>query len=74
LVVETDDSLVAQDRRLLYAASHEYGLTGGFAYRHLRRREEPCLWVPDAVAWCFARGGVWRQRLAPLIGEVHNPG
>lgn len=74
LVLETDDSLVAHDRRLLYEASREQGVHNNLTYRHLRRREEPCLWVPDALAWCYARGGPWRVRVEPLVTSVIDVG
>jgi hypothetical protein len=31
---------------------------------------EPLLAIPDAVGWAWARGGDWRRRAQPMIGEV----
>jgi hypothetical protein len=31
--------------------------------------EEPLLWVPDVVAWCYGNGGDWRRRVAPLVAR-----
>lgn len=42
----------------------------GLEYEHLRAREEPLLWVPDAVAWCYGAGGDWRRRVSPLVDAV----
>ena len=36
-------------------------------YDHLRATAEPLLWVPDAVAWAWCRGGQWRRSAEPLI-------
>jgi hypothetical protein len=38
-------------------------------YEHLKPHEEPLLWVPDAVAWCYGNGGDWRRRVAPLVAR-----
>lgn len=38
-----------------------------FEYHWLQRNQEPLLWVPDAVAWSYARGRAERQRVNPLI-------
>ncbi|MBG6185325.1 hypothetical protein IWX65_003304 [Arthrobacter sp. CAN_A214] len=41
-------------------------------YTHMRRNEEPLLWVGDAVAWCLQKDGSWRTDVEPLIGEVRR--
>ena len=33
-----------------------------FEYAHLPSAAEPILWVPDAVAWAWGRGGEWRRQ------------
>ena len=71
LVLEQDDSLAAADRRIIHAELKARGNTG-LEYRHMRRTEEPLLWVGDAVAWCFQKGGPWRTEAEPLIGEVRR--
>lgn len=37
-----------------------------FEYGHERSAHEPVLWVPDAVAWAWGRGGEWRRRAERL--------
>ncbi|GAB2999639.1 hypothetical protein [Saccharothrix stipae] len=44
------------------------------AYEHFRPHEDPALWIPDAVAWCFGAGGDWRRRVEPLIEKVIDCG
>ena len=39
-------------------------------YRHVNSRHEPLLWLPDIVAWCYGRGGSWRDAVEPLVDEV----
>lgn len=71
LVLEQDNSLAAADRRIIQAQVRLNGNTQ-LQYRHMRRTEEPLLWVGDAVAWCFQKGGSWRAEVEPLIGEVRR--
>lgn len=72
LTLEQDDSLLAWDRRALYALSRSHGLGKGFTYHHLPGRSEPLLGIPDAIAWCWAKGGDWRRRIEPLVTEVRR--
>lgn len=68
LVIERDDSLVDADRRLLYQAGLDFA--PGLAYTHLRAKEDLLLCVPDAIAWCWARGGEWGARVAAYTTEI----
>lgn len=43
-------------------------------YEHLRSHEEPALWVPDAVAWCYGAGGEWRRRVEPVVEKTIDLG
>ena len=36
----------------------------------INSRHEPLLWLPDIVAWCYGRGGPWRDAVEPLVDEV----
>ncbi|MFD7847105.1 hypothetical protein ACFV4K_29775 [Nocardia sp. NPDC059764] len=72
LTIEQDDSLVQSDRRTLYNAVRKFEVNEDFNYEHKRPNQEPLLWVSDAVAWCFAKGGEWRLRVKPLIKEVRK--
>lgn len=72
LVIERDDSLMVHDRRWLYERMHMSGAAGTLRYQHQRAYEEPLLAIPDAVAWCWAKGGEWRKRAEPLVKQVHQ--
>ncbi|GGR66143.1 hypothetical protein GCM10010169_07020 [Micromonospora fulviviridis] len=39
---------------------------------HLRAYEECLLAIPDALAWCWARGGPWRSAVRGLVTEVRE--
>lgn len=71
LVLERDDSILELDRRVLYRATRELDCTE-LRYEHLRAREEPLLTIPDAIAWCWQRGGHWRDRVRELIADIRQ--
>ena len=63
LVLEQNDSLCDSDRRVLRGALGS-GWSG--TYDHLRAHQEPLLWLPDAISWCWNKGGPWRDKLSSL--------
>ncbi|MFP8887835.1 hypothetical protein [Streptomyces mangrovi] len=71
LVIEQDDSLVDSDRRFIYQRVRKLGIEDQFRYEHRRSYEEALLWIPDAVAWCWAKKGEWRPRVESMIEHVH---
>ncbi|SMD07482.1 hypothetical protein [Lentzea albidocapillata] len=42
----------------------------GLFYEHLPSENDPLLWIPDIVAWCYGAGGDWLRRVQPLMGNV----
>lgn len=70
LYLELDQSCVDADRRVLYAATRATGCGDRLRYHHVTPGAEPLVWVPDAVAWSYKRGGEWRRRVAPLIAGI----
>ncbi len=71
-MIEQDDSLVRSDQVTLYRAVRRNGVESSLVYEHMSPRMEPLLWIPDAVAWCWAKGGVWKERVLPLVDEVRT--
>lgn len=67
LVLESRASGDRLDQRVLRAAIGKQPSNTGLVYEHLRPHEEPLLWIPDAVAWCFGNGGDWRRRTSRLV-------
>ena len=72
LVLESDPTQDARDRQTLIETTREIGRRGNFEYQHLRAYDEPLLWASDAVAWAFARGGVWREMTADVVSAVRH--
>ncbi len=72
IIIEQDDSLVHSDRRLLYEAVRTVGRPESLRYDHRRREAEILLGTPDAIAWCWAKGGQWRKHIGPTVARVHR--
>jgi hypothetical protein len=70
LVIERDDSVIEFDKRLLYQHVRAAGVADDFRYDHMRAHEECLLAIPDAIAWCWARGGQWRLKVKSIVTEV----
>jgi hypothetical protein len=66
LVLEQDDTLIAADRKLLYRAAWDENCPD-LRYEHRRAPAEQLLALPDAIAWCWAKGGDWRRRIATSV-------
>jgi hypothetical protein len=70
LVLEQDDSIIHWDKQRLIELTRAQGRRDTLRYEHHRARSELLLAVPDAIAWCWARGGQWKQRIQPVIFAV----
>lgn len=70
VVLERDPSTLEKDRRTLFAASRALEDGAGIRYRQLAAHEEPLLWIPDAIAWSWTRGGEWRQLVLAMNTQV----
>jgi hypothetical protein len=72
VVIERDDSVMDFDKRLLYQQVRAAGVADTLRYDHMRAHEECLLAIPDAVAWCWAKGGRWRAKMRPIVSEVRQ--
>lgn len=70
IVFERDDSVVRHDRRTLQRVLLGPDGQPMVRYQHLRPYEESLLWIPDAIAWCWAKGGTWRKLIQPAVEEL----
>ncbi|MEU1752479.1 hypothetical protein ABZ436_07475 [Micromonospora matsumotoense] len=69
LILERDDSTFRADQRLLFEQTRRAGLSSIFRYEQLRAHEECLLAIPDALAWCWAKGGRWRNSVRRMVSE-----
>lgn len=73
LVIECREaSQDKRERRLIATAVRRGAAPVDLAYDHLRARDEPLLWVSDAVAWAYGAGPQWRPRAELLIDHVRD--
>ena len=60
------------DRDRVVIATHlNNSLASPMSYNHVQSSQEPLLWIPDAIAWAWGRGGQWR-RLAEELGLIEG--
>jgi hypothetical protein len=64
IVVEVDDSLAAQDARLLARAMQRLSLHRQVSFELASPRQDSGLWAADAIAWAVNRRGDWLRRIA----------
>jgi hypothetical protein len=65
LVIESRQGRDQADRQALLATLRAQRLD--LRYEHMPPHADPLLWAANAIAWCASAGGVWRERLAPLV-------
>lgn len=70
LLLDRDAGLVKSDRQILIELMRAAGTEERISYDHLNRHEELLLALPDTIAWCWAKGGDWRRRVGPIVGQV----
>lgn len=72
LVIDRDESLVPRDRQCLIDAMRVHGLDSSrLTYEHDKAHHEPLLALPDAIAWCWAKGGYWRSYVRDVVEQVY---
>ncbi|TCC12235.1 hypothetical protein [Kribbella soli] len=71
-MVERDDSTYEHDRRCLREATRRFGCHDTLRWDVLVAKADPLLWIPDAVAWSWTRGGAWKASVATFC-QVKEP-
>ncbi|MFF0575263.1 hypothetical protein [Streptosporangium saharense] len=69
LVIESCDQ-DRQDRLVVHEMLGKAEAHDRMAYGHGRPSSEPLLWVPDALAWAYGKGGDWRRRTDGVVRNV----
>ena len=70
ITLEADNTLKAADLRTLYKAREAAEAFNTVTYDHVSSHHDLALAIPDSIAWAWARGGQWHQRVRPLLREV----
>lgn len=71
LVFEKDESSEKSDRALLQSGLLSRGLSKNIEYSFMPKSSEPIIWIADAIAWSYSRGGDFKRR-AELLIEQEN--
>ena len=66
LVLDRDEAFVSFDQRIITNTSKVNNLNRGNIHGHDEPEYEPLLWIPDAIAWSYAKNGIWRTRVKEL--------
>ena len=72
VTLDQDESLSRWDNQQLIELVRAAGCRETMQYQHAPARSELLLAVPDAIAWCWAKGGRWRQLIAAAVTEVRE--
>lgn len=72
LVIDSRSHRDINDARTIRGALGPRASASNFVYEHLSSTSEAMLWIADAAAWCFKRGGQWRSRIDALISAVND--
>ena len=72
LVFEQDDTLLSWDNQRLIENTRDAGCRDTLRWQHRRAASEPLLAIPDAIAWCWAKGGDWRRRVEAVVTDVRE--
>lgn len=70
LTLERDRTIERSDRAIIHQVLERDRRFGTLQYGHASPAHEPCLWIPDVVAWHWQRGGRERALIRPLVREV----
>lgn len=71
MILDRSDATKKRDAQSIRTGATSAGARGvPFSYDHLSRHDEPLLWVPDVVGWCYARGGRLRRQVMPIVKVI----
>jgi hypothetical protein len=56
----------------LIEITRDVGSRDTLRYQHRRAATDQLLAIPDAIAWCWAKGGDWRRRIDPVVTMVRT--
>ena len=72
IVLDEDASLVGFDNQKLIEYTRAASCHDTLHYEHRRPHAEALLALPDAIAWCWAKGGPWRTLISPAVTAIHE--
>jgi hypothetical protein len=67
IVLDEDETMVKFDNQKLIEYTRAAGCRDTLHYEHKRPHADALLAIPDAIAWCWAKGGHWRKLINPAV-------
>ena len=74
LIFDEDVTYTVSDRLIVRTELESLGVIEKVSYSHVPSRHEPLLWIPDAMAWTFAKGGHWARELGKFKTKIISLG
>ena len=71
LIFDNDENYTSMDREILREELTRMSMVPLVSYSHLPSRNEPLLWLPDALAWTKAKGKEWNRQLEKFSSRTH---
>lgn len=72
IVLDQDDTMLSWDNQHLIEYTRIAGCRDTLHYEHKRPHADALLAIPDAIAWCWAKGGNWQQLITPTVSAVRD--
>jgi hypothetical protein len=72
LFIENEESVAHRDRTTLFRALSKLTPAEQVSYAHVAPKDEPGLWVSDGIAWCWPKGGIWRDLVKDVVSRVRS--
>ena len=72
IVLDEDKTMVNFDNQKLIEYTRAAGCRDTVSYEHKRSHTDALLAIPDAIAWCWAKGGDWRRLIDPAVVNIRN--
>lgn len=63
IILDMDENHLKSDRSHIAKSLAKRGMTAHVEYRHAEPKSEALLWLPDALAWTYAKGSDWKKEL-----------
>ena len=70
--LDEDETMVKFDNQCSLNTRAQRGCRDTLHYQHQQPHTEPLLAIPDAIAWCWAKGGQWRSLISPAVESTRE--
>jgi hypothetical protein len=72
IIFDMDFTRLSADRQTLIIELDKSEMREKVEYRHQEPHHEYLLWLPDAIAWSYARGWPWKDQLKRFALTIHK--